>query len=303
MGWVRAGKIRADAPVPGQDFELPQDGKPGPRGLQGKPGKDGKDGPRGLRGLKGEQGDPGHDGSPDTPEEIVQKLESLTGEDRLDATAIKNLPAFISEKIVGTAGGPRLFTSLADAPHEYLGHGGETVVVKADETGLEFGTGGSGSTGPTGPTGPTGYTGYTGFTGANGSFGPTGPTGYTGPAGPSADNLLSLSTGVDFTTSYILDLYTVPTGKTVIPIYVIVRITSATGVSTPTTVSVGTNTPADNVIAPQALTDAFNVDDGFAFNTEAWFRFALSGDIIKMKVIIPSGLVYTGDVYLFGYQF
>lgn len=40
----------------------------------------------------GKDGAKGKDGSPDTPTEIKEKLESLKGEERLDASAIKNLP-------------------------------------------------------------------------------------------------------------------------------------------------------------------------------------------------------------------
>lgn len=40
----------------------------------------------------GKKGDTGKDGSPDTPKEIKGKLETLTGDERLDASAIKNLP-------------------------------------------------------------------------------------------------------------------------------------------------------------------------------------------------------------------
>lgn len=42
--------------------------------------------------LDGKDGKSGKDGSPDTGEEIKEKLETLKGEDRLDARAIKNLP-------------------------------------------------------------------------------------------------------------------------------------------------------------------------------------------------------------------
>lgn len=40
----------------------------------------------------GAPGKPGEPGSPDTPKEVREKLESLKGDERLDARAIKNLP-------------------------------------------------------------------------------------------------------------------------------------------------------------------------------------------------------------------
>lgn len=50
----------------------------------------------------------GQDGSPDTPEEVRDKLESLKGENRLDAFAIKNLEDYLKEsetiKFVGGGG-------------------------------------------------------------------------------------------------------------------------------------------------------------------------------------------------------
>lgn len=56
---------------------------------------DGKDG----RSIRGKKGDPGKDGSPDTPEEIKGKLESLKGEKRLSASAIKGLDETLEKKL------------------------------------------------------------------------------------------------------------------------------------------------------------------------------------------------------------
>lgn len=93
---------------------------PGPKGKDGKNGKDGKDGKNGLNGLDGKDGKDGidgkngldgKDGSPDKPEDIKQKLESLEGDDRLDAKAIKNLPKIGEQTIIG---GAKLLSSLGD---------------------------------------------------------------------------------------------------------------------------------------------------------------------------------------------
>lgn len=75
-------------------------GPAGPQGPQGPMGPRGPMGPQGQMGSDGSEGKPGpagKDGSPDTPEEIVTKLQSLKGEARLDASAIKNLPEGIRE--------------------------------------------------------------------------------------------------------------------------------------------------------------------------------------------------------------
>lgn len=47
--------------------------------------------------LRGEQGVPGKNGVEITPEEIKAKLEGLEGEERLDASAIKNLDSYVKE--------------------------------------------------------------------------------------------------------------------------------------------------------------------------------------------------------------
>src|SRR3990167_4199614 len=56
-----------------------------------------KDGKNGRDGLRGERGSSGKSGSPDTPKIIVNKLESLEGEERLDASAIKGLEDFLKD--------------------------------------------------------------------------------------------------------------------------------------------------------------------------------------------------------------
>ncbi len=45
----------------------------------------------------GKPGEKGKDGSPDTPVQVKDKLESLKGDDRLDAKAIKNLPKAVQQ--------------------------------------------------------------------------------------------------------------------------------------------------------------------------------------------------------------
>lgn len=76
-------------------------GPQGPQGLPGEPGLDGLDGKDGKDGVDGLPGLPGRDGSPDTPTEIKTKLESLKGEERLDASAIKNLPQSVKTVVEG----------------------------------------------------------------------------------------------------------------------------------------------------------------------------------------------------------
>lgn len=96
--------LQGDPGIDGRDGINGRDGKDGRNGTDGKNGKDGQRGPKGEQGdqgpmgRQGKQGDQGNRGpkgdrgSPDTAPQIREKLESLKGDDRLDASAIKNLP-------------------------------------------------------------------------------------------------------------------------------------------------------------------------------------------------------------------
>lgn len=69
------------------------EGPQGPQGERGPIGPPGKQGKPGIPGRDGKDGKDGKEGSPDKPEEIRNKLQALRGVDRLDASAIKNLPS------------------------------------------------------------------------------------------------------------------------------------------------------------------------------------------------------------------
>lgn len=96
----------------GKDGRDGKDGKTviGPQGPRGREGKQGKT----FIALRGEKGQNGKDGSPDTPEDIVIKLESLDGEDRLDASAIKNLPEFVQNNYPAVISGKGPLWALQD---------------------------------------------------------------------------------------------------------------------------------------------------------------------------------------------
>ncbi len=76
----------------GEKGDKGDQGLRGEKGDTGPKGEQGIIGPQGLTGDIGPVGKSGNDGSPDNPKDIVEKLESLEGDDRLDASAIKNLP-------------------------------------------------------------------------------------------------------------------------------------------------------------------------------------------------------------------
>lgn len=98
--------------IKGDKGDTGEKGEQGERGLDGKDGKNGLDGLNGIDGkdgVDGKNGENGKDGSPDTAEDIVKKLETLDGDDRLDKSAIKGLDEEFKriEKIKSASGGVR----------------------------------------------------------------------------------------------------------------------------------------------------------------------------------------------------
>ena len=108
-------------PLAGEDYFTPNEVSEFRRAVTPQKGFDYTDG------EDGKDGDPGKDGSPDTAAEIRDKLQSLKGFTRLDASAIKNLPqeltrnertmlhrggvGFRTERITGQiTGNTRVFT-------------------------------------------------------------------------------------------------------------------------------------------------------------------------------------------------
>jgi hypothetical protein len=81
----------------------------------------------------------------DTPEEIANKLETLQGEDRLDAKAIKNLPEFIQKSPIANGGGWRNFYQLLDVIGTNPTNGQAWVY---DSTKKTWGPGSAGSASP-----------------------------------------------------------------------------------------------------------------------------------------------------------
>lgn len=97
-------------------------GPMGPMGPEGPTGPEGRTGPAGSFGRDGSPGRDGlngKDGSPDTAEEIKNKLETLVGDSRLDAGAIKNLPQF-TQRVIERVGGGFVETPLVDSSGRLL---------------------------------------------------------------------------------------------------------------------------------------------------------------------------------------
>ena len=77
------------------DIEAGPTGPAGPKGDKGDTGETGSQGPQGTAGVQGPtgpQGPQGPAGSADSAADIKNKLETLSGTARLDASAVKNLP-------------------------------------------------------------------------------------------------------------------------------------------------------------------------------------------------------------------
>lgn len=85
---------KGDKGEPGKDGEdglAGSDGFDGAPGKNGKDGKDGKNGVDGKNGIDGRDGIDGKNGSPDEGSQIRNKLEALSGNERLSISAINNL--------------------------------------------------------------------------------------------------------------------------------------------------------------------------------------------------------------------
>ena len=71
-------------------------------------------------------------------EEIRDSLELLTGEDRLDKSAIRGLDEFAKKGDIGGGSTARYFYQLYDVPQTYKGQASKLLQVNASETALEF---------------------------------------------------------------------------------------------------------------------------------------------------------------------
>jgi len=96
--------------------------------------------------LKGEPGQPGKDGVEITPDQVRDKLEELQGDERLDASAIKGLDAFVKETTQTKVYGTRLLRNLADITNANEATTGQVLTKRSDGT-FNFSTppGGSGT--------------------------------------------------------------------------------------------------------------------------------------------------------------
>lgn len=135
----------------GEKGDMGQTGQKGEKGETGEEGPQGPIGPQGLvgpQGPQGEQGPPGQDGFTPSGEDIVESLESLDEEKKLDPLkGLRDFESFKNQlvrevdrkvKSAGAPGTPRNFTSLADTPTTYLGQKGLVPTVDDNEKTMSF---------------------------------------------------------------------------------------------------------------------------------------------------------------------
>ncbi len=105
------GFLRQGPPGPqGPDGKPGVPGERGPRGFEGPAGRDGVNGTNGRDGRDGRDGEegvvgpPGKDGSPDTGEQIIDKINTVGSDKKIDASHIKNLPTAV-QTVIERVGG------------------------------------------------------------------------------------------------------------------------------------------------------------------------------------------------------
>lgn len=108
---VEVQGIQGEKGERGDKGENGRDGKDGLDGKNGKDGRDGRDGRDGLDGVDGNDGKDGKDGDIKelSPQEIRDSLELLSGDERLDAKYIKNLPKSEQRTIIGGGGSSQVY--------------------------------------------------------------------------------------------------------------------------------------------------------------------------------------------------
>ena len=98
-------------------------------------GDRGEKGDKGEKGPKGDRGKDGDNGSPDTGADIVKKISTLKGEERLSYKVLKDVPDIFGRK---QASKDASFLELTDTPKSYSGQSGKVATVNEEETGFIF---------------------------------------------------------------------------------------------------------------------------------------------------------------------
>lgn len=177
------------------------------------------------------------------------------------------------------------------------------------DTGIDGMQGDTGIQGNQGDTGLTGDTGIQGLTGILGSAvqGDTGIQGVTGVGSGGSGNVTTLAT-VDAIDAVLgateIFLYNVPGASSAVVTQIVLRLTTADGITTPVTAAAGFGaTPTSNVFAPTETTGVTATDDLWTFASSAKAVVGAGGATLTLGVTGMAGNtgIFSADVI--GYEF
>lgn len=123
-----------------------------------------------------------------------------------------------------------------------------------------------------------------------------------------ACGLLSTTTGIDGTSNAAVDLYTVPSGKSAIPRFAVLRPTAVNSFVSVGTGGVGTNAGQDNMLAAIALTGLSATGKAFIMTNDGLvMTIGAAGETIKFALdvafVVGAGGFVTLSLDLWGYLF
>ena len=119
----------------------------------------------------------------------------------------------------------------------------------------------------------------------------------------SVPTLLSRTTGINLKTIGTTDLYTVPTGKTLVITQVVIRLSAADTIAVVATGGIGTNGTQDDIIPAIALTGLTGLTKIFMMANNNLISTVAAGDaVVKLGIDVgATATTATGIVDLFGY--
>lgn len=116
-------------------------------------------------------------------------------------------------------------------------------------------------------------------------------------------DLLSKVSDIDLTTTGTVNLYTVPSGKRVLSVYLILILKTISGGGSAPSVGVGVAAGEDDMISSSMLIAFSTANNSYKLQTSGQSVTAPASQIIKLgKDIAATHTDYTVDAYLFGEQ-
>lgn len=115
-------------------------------------------------------------------------------------------------------------------------------------------------------------------------------------------HVLSTTTGIDGKTIATTNLYTVPTGKTLIVTEAIVRVTTATAITVPPTLGIGIAAGESDIYAPVSLTGLNATTKIYRFSASGTYASGSAGQVIKAGIKVgATATTMTISIDLIGY--